>query len=143
MGAGVRDYLEGADSMKPLLGRNEKPAFRVINFSDDCHNKGMNMTVRRGIRKATAFKPGDIATVKGPRTIRTGKVVSVKVKKFCDITEEEIRVHHQIESKKNNETLQDYLDRLMNALYTDFDQNEICTLIFYQVNGKHIKMERR
>lgn len=142
MGAWLRYHLESANGMKRLLDRGDKVNYRVINFSDDCQNQGMNMTVRRGVRKAFVFKPGDIATIKGPKTILSGKVVAVKIMRFCDITEEEIRVHHLIRGKNDRETNKNYLAGLMDAIYSDFDQNEICTLIFYQVNGKAKKMER-
>ena len=108
---------------KPYIEQEEE-----MEFKDEIFQEGLNLTIRRGIKYAN-LKEGDL--------IAEGKyyicrVEYVKVKRFVEITPEELECHHvgNIEFQK--------AFQMMHTHYHDFQGSEIVTLVFF----KFLRLDR-
>ena len=105
----------------------EKP---VLVFTTYKFRKGINLSIRRGVRMASGLSVGDTISLQ-PRDgegMREATITSLKIKRFRDIREEELKAEHDPQC-------QNYMALLttMKRLYDDFDETEIVSMIYFNV----------
>lgn len=85
---------------------------RMIEFQNPVFHKGINLTIRRGVKWSLQD---------------TGlNVESVYIKRFCDITGRELSFEHDPNCQNYEGSLCE-----MRRIYDDFDPCEIVTLVFF------------
>ena len=95
---------------------------REMLFQTAVFKDGVNLTVRRGLKWAD---------LKGREFLYTDGVIQcfaekVKVKRFKDISDDELRLEHDKLCENRDNLLE-----VMKRLYPGFDSNEIVTLVFF------------
>lgn len=92
--------------------------------------KGRNLTIRRG----TKWDQRDVNFVsdRDGNKVVTIKNVVRKVMKFSDLTEADLVHEHDSDCR----TYHGLLLRML-QLYPDFDEREIVTLIYFEIQGTH------
>ena len=98
-----------------------------INFDAKKFRKGLNLTVRRGV-KHSHLRAGDLiySDDRGSAIVHC-----VKIKRFKDINLDEIKLEHDPKLRKGPA-----LGHAMKTYYQNFDQDEIVTLIFFTFHEK-------
>ena len=97
---------------------------RELDFVDD---KEIVNSCRRGIKWALPIHPPHVRMYT-PLNEYQGRIISVKVKRFCDITTEDIKYNFEKDCR-----LQSRLLERMKEIYDNFDETEIVTLIDVEV----------
>jgi hypothetical protein len=100
-----------------------------MHFKDFEFKKGINMTMRRGVSLFPTETGNDASIIlTGPDNRETKAMIyKVKVKRFEDVTAEDLRHHHLgIESWAD-------MFREMKRHYPCFDRLEIVTLVYFRL----------
>lgn len=102
-------------------------------FKNPVFHKGVNLTVRRGIKWAVVPVGTEINILETDSNIlnETGIITKVVVIPFWDIEKEMLREEHDPRCT-NHESLQE----VMEEVYEDFSANEIVTLLYFTINPK-------
>ena len=100
----------------------------ALYFTSPIFNDGLNVTVRRGVRTVGV---SDRVLVKDNNHQELGyaKIQCCKVKRFSDISDMDIKYEHDEQCRKY-----EGLFSTMKEIYSDFDHNEIVTLIYFYMN---------
>jgi len=124
-----------------------------MKFKKLLFKKGLNMTVRRGIAYAFSdeitfpvYSVDDTKPLYG-----NGNIVYTKVKRFIDITCEDLEKMHDPEFRTDQENKTPIendkaffeLGVFMNDVYEDFDPSEIVTLIFFNFEKCNIFQRKK
>lgn len=100
---------------------------QMVPFINYVFNDGLNLTVRRGKKEYNLTEEYELALVNHNDTsIRNGKVIRCEHLRFCDITNEHLKVHHD-----PNIRTTDALLTAMQEYYDDFAPDEIVTLLYF------------
>lgn len=100
---------------------------KTLKFQYPVYPLWINLTVRRGTKHAGLSGKVILEDADGLCPRQFGQITDVKVKRFKDITQEELNFEHDIECR----TYEGLLKR-MKELYNNFGEEEIVTLIFFE-----------
>lgn len=103
---------------------------KELYFINNAQKKGVNLTVRRGVKWSLDVKKGDdVGLVKvGEETMKVAVVADVRVVIFRSLVDSDLVLQH-------DPTCRNYSGLLMamKRAYPTFDNREIVTLVYYEV----------
>lgn len=109
-----------------------------LRFINPIVHKGLNLTVRRGIKWAKKAETGQMVGITGAMWEKDGYLVDypggvaiireMYLKRCIDITEHELQHHHDPKCKNMGGLI-----GAMKHAYSTFDKTEIVTLVFFEM----------
>ena len=114
--------------------RLPKLKFGVDGWDNSNFDKGLNLTVRRGIYWSTKVKAGDAVelTSFSGQSFGEATIDYVVTIRFCDIPDYMLKFEHEPQFR----TYAGLLYGMRQAYTPVFLEEEICTLIFFRPNEK-------
>lgn len=97
-------------------------------FSSPVFHDGLNCTVRLGEEWKNKLKVGDEFIVETPEKTLTMEVTNIKVSKFSDLTEDDIKYEHEPSCR----TLEG-LKKEMREIYPNMTDDSVFTVVYFEV----------